>query len=142
MEYLGFWVTRKGICPVNKKIEAIVNMTPPKNIKQVHAFVGLVNYYRYIWERRSHLLKPLIALTSTKITFKWTNVEQKAFNKIRQIVARDTLLTYPDLNERFDIHTYASNFKLGAVISQNCKPTALYSRKLTPAQSCYTVTEK
>ena len=33
MEYLGFWVTQKGIRPINKKIEAIVNMTPPKNEK-------------------------------------------------------------------------------------------------------------
>ena len=37
MEYLGFWVTRKGIRPINKKLESIVNMTPPKNIKDVRA---------------------------------------------------------------------------------------------------------
>ena len=33
MEYLGFWVTRTGIRPINKKVEAIVNMKPRKNIK-------------------------------------------------------------------------------------------------------------
>ena len=38
MEYLGLWVTRNEIRPVNKKVEAIVNMTPPKNIRQVRAF--------------------------------------------------------------------------------------------------------
>ena len=107
MEQLGFWVTQKGIRPVNKKVEAIVNVMPPINIKQVRAFVGLVNYYRYIW---SHLLQPLTALTSTKIKFKWTDVEQKAFNKIKRIVARDTLLIYPYFNEHFDIHTDAINF--------------------------------
>ena len=57
MEYLGFWVTRNGIRPV-KKVEAIVNMTPPKYIIQARAFVGLVNYYRYMWTRRPHLLQP------------------------------------------------------------------------------------
>ena len=35
MEYLGFWVTRNGIRPIKKKVEAIVNMTPQKNKKQV-----------------------------------------------------------------------------------------------------------
>ena len=75
MEYLGFWVTRNGIHPVNKKVDAIVNMTPPKNIGQVRAFVGLLNYYRDMWYRRSYLLKPLNLLTSTKVTFKWTDVE-------------------------------------------------------------------
>ena len=43
MEYLVFWVTWNGIHPVNKKVEAMVNMTPPKSIIQVSAFVGLVN---------------------------------------------------------------------------------------------------
>ena len=66
-----------------QKIEAIVNMTPPKNITQVHAFVGLVNYYRDMWARRSHLLKPLTELTSTKVKFKWTDVEQQAFDEIK-----------------------------------------------------------
>ena len=70
MEYLGFWVTRNGIRPVNKKVEAIVNMTPPNNIRQVRAFVGLVNYYRDIWAKFSHLLQPLNLLISTKVTFK------------------------------------------------------------------------
>ena len=42
MEYLGFWVTHNGIRPINKKLEAIVNMTPPKNTKEVRAYIGLV----------------------------------------------------------------------------------------------------
>ena len=58
------------------------------------------------------------------------------------MVVHDTLLTYPYLNKRFDIHTGASEFQLGAVISQDRKPTASYSRKLTGQQTRYTVTEK
>ena len=34
MEYLSFWVTWTGIQRVNKKVEAIVNMTPTINQKQ------------------------------------------------------------------------------------------------------------
>ena len=29
LEYLGFWVTRNGIKPINRKIEARTNMKPP-----------------------------------------------------------------------------------------------------------------
>ena len=29
MEYLGFWVIRVGVKPINRKIEAITNMKPP-----------------------------------------------------------------------------------------------------------------
>ena len=56
-------------------------------------------------------------------------------------MARDTLLTYPDFNETFKIHTDASAFQLGAVIIQKGKPIAFYSRKLTDAQQRYTVTK-
>ena len=62
--------------------------------------------------------------------------------QLNKIVARNILLIYLDFNERFYIHTDASNFQLGAVISRNGKPIAFYSRKFTPAQSRYTVTEK
>ena len=117
-------------------------MTPPKNIRQVPMFVGSVKYYMYIWSRRSHLLQPLTSLTSTEVRFEWTNSEQQAFDKIKQIVARYTLLIYPGFNERFYIHTDASDFQLGAVIIQNGKPIAFYSCKFTPAQSRYTVTEE
>ena len=52
---------------------------------------------------------------------KWTDIGQQAFDEIKQIVARDTLLIYPDFNERYDIHTDASAFQLGSVISHNGK---------------------
>ena len=64
MEYLGFWVTRTGILQINRKGEAIVNMTPTKNKKQVRMFIGMINYYMDMWSRRSHLLHPLTSLTS------------------------------------------------------------------------------
>ena len=44
--------------------------------------------------------------------FKWTKIEQYAFNVIKRIVTRDNLLTYPDFNENFKIHTDASDLKL------------------------------
>ena len=57
-----------------------------------------------------------------------------AFNKIKQIVGCKTLLSYPDFNKPFEIHTDASHTQLGMVISQNNKPIAFYSRKLQMAQ--------
>ena len=61
---------------------------------------------------------------------------------MNRIVARDTLLTYPDFNEKFKIHTNASLFQLGAFISHKGKPIAFYSRKLTDSQQRYTVTDR
>ena len=89
--------------------------------------------------RRSHMLAPLTKLTSINRKFKWTEIEQDAFKKIKRIVARDTLLNYPGFNETFKIHTDASAFQLGAVISQKGKTITFYSRKLTDSRQRYTV---
>ena len=35
LEYLGYWITRKGIQPVTKKIDAIHNIAPPTNKKEL-----------------------------------------------------------------------------------------------------------
>ena len=95
-----------------------------------------------MWSRRSHLLHPLTAITSNKVKFKWTDVEQKAFDDIKCDVAHDTLLMYPDFNKRFYIHTDASNYQLVSVIIHKIKPIDLYIRKLTGPQARYTITEK
>ena len=83
-----------------------------------------------MWPRRSHMLAPLTKITSNKRKYKWTKIEQDAFDEIKPIMSRNTLLTYPDFNETFKIHTNASEFRLGAVISQKGKPIDFYSRKL------------
>ena len=92
-----------------------------------------------MWPRRSHTLPPSTKLTYIKSKFKWTQVKQDAFKKIKHIVDRDTLLTYPDFNETFEVHTNASAFQLGAVIIHKVKPINLYSIKITSSHKRYTV---
>ena len=65
-----------------------------------------------MWPRRSHTLSTLTKLTSIKRNFKFTQIEQYAFDKIKRILARDTLLTYPGFNETFKIHTDDSALQL------------------------------
>ena len=142
LEYLGFWVTRNGIKPLPKKIEAILKLKPPTTKKQLRSFIGIINYYRDMWIRRSELLAPLTSMTSKEVKFKWTELHQKNLDLIKKVIAKETLLAYPNFNARFDLHTDASQTQLGAVISQDGIPIAFYSRKLNPAQTRYTTTEK
>ena len=58
------------------------------------------------------------------------------------MVCKETLLTYPDWSKPFKIHTDASDYQLGAVISQEGKPIAFFSWKLNSVQKNYTTTEK
>jgi hypothetical protein len=76
LEYLGYWITQDGIKPLSRKVEAISNLAPPKTRKQVRAFVGMINYYRDMWIRRSEVLAPLTALTSVNAKWKWTDIDK------------------------------------------------------------------
>ena len=142
IEYLGYWITRKGIQPVHNKVEAILNIKAPKTRKELRQFIGIVNYYRDMWFRRSELLAPLTSLTSSKVKFEWLPSHQQAFDKIKKVIESEVLLSYPDFEKPFHIYTDASDHQLGAVIMQDKKPLAFYSRKLNTAQRRYTTTER
>jgi transposase InsO family protein len=142
LDYLGYWVTREGITPQPKKIDAIRKMTAPTNRKELRRFIGMVNFYRDMWIRRSELMTPLSNLTSKAVKWQWTKVENDAFEALKRLIGREVLLSYPDFSKPFEIHTDASDYQLGAVIHQDNKPIAFYSKKLNSAQRNYTTTEK
>jgi hypothetical protein len=142
IEYLGYWVTRDGIQPLPSKVEAMLRMEEPKTRRQLRAFVGLVNYYRDMWRRRSHVLAPLTALCSESKKWKWGDEQRTAFNEVKKILSKDAILAFPDFTKEFIIYTDASKYQLGGVITQDNKPLAFYSRKLNDAQTRYTTTER
>ena len=47
--------------------------------------IGMVNYYRDMWEKRSHIFAPLNDLASSKKKkdWCWTEVEQAAFDEVK-----------------------------------------------------------
>ncbi len=102
----------------------------------------MVNYYRDMWKHRSHVLAPLTSLTSINIPWKWGEEQSKAFKNAKQILSTEVLLAFPVFDKPFTIHTDASHRQLGAVISQDDRPIAFYSRKLNDAQTRYTTTER
>jgi Reverse transcriptase (RNA-dependent DNA polymerase) len=64
LEYLGYWITRKGIKPTLSKVKAIGAIEAPQTKKQLRRFIRMVNYYRDMWGKRSEILAPLASLTS------------------------------------------------------------------------------
>ena len=114
----------------------------------------MVQYYRDLWARRSEMLAPLTSLVGecgqTKITkakgtkkvpWHWDEVHQRAFDHVKATIAKDVVLAYPDFNKVFEIYTDASSKQLGAVITQDNRPIAFISRKLSDTQRKYSVTK-
>ncbi len=154
IEYLGYILTREGIEPQPKKVQAILALNPPNNIKELRHFLGMVQYYRDTWARRSEMLAPLTDLVGecgeTKTTrmnktkkkpWQWDPIHQQALGDVMAAIAKETVLAYPDFSKPFEIYTDASSTQVGAVITQDNKPIAFFSRKLSKMQQKYSVTE-
>ena len=140
-DFLGHWLTPTRIKPYHKKVNAIVHMEAPKNLKQLRSFLGMVTYYRDMFPQRSHILSPLTDLLKSQNRFQWSPACNLAFKHMKALVASDTLLSYPDHSKPFHIETDASDLQLGAILKQDNKPVAFYTRKLTPAQRNYSTIE-
>ena len=104
-EYLGYVLTRDGIKPQSNKVQAILALTPPTNVKELRRFLGMVQYYRDLWAKRSEMLAPLTDLVGecgqTKVTrakgtkkvpWHWDEVHQKAFDSVKATIAKDVVL--------------------------------------------------
>ena len=139
-DYLGCHLTSNGVKPQERTFKAMLNITKPKNVRELHRFIGLVQCCRDIFRRRSDVLHPLTTAASKYIPkHTWTPLMNKSFNEIKRIISQNVLLVRPYLNEPFGICTNASDFQLGSVIVQNICPLAFYSRKLTTTQRDHSV---
>ena len=144
VEYLGYLLTPDGIKPQPKKVEAIYRLKAPTTVRQLRRFLGMINFYRDMWKRRSHVLAPLTALVGSgkKKSFKWGKEQEQAFKTAKALLVEEARLAYPDFSKEFHVYADASDIQLGGVVMQETKPLAFYTRKLNSAQKNYAVGHK
>lgn len=142
-EYLGHIMTTEGFKPNPNKIEAIQKLKLPETAKQIKSFLGATGYYRKFIKDYAK-----IAFGMTKYLKKGARINTKdpqymdAFYKLKRLLTEEPILRYPDFNKKFKVTTDASNFAIGAVLSQDGHPICYASRTLNEHEKKYSTAEK
>ena len=149
VEFLGYMVTPQGIFMDPTKIRAITAWEPPHTLHAVQSFLGFANFYRRFIKGFSRVVLPLTALTrkTGKSPFLWGTAAQEAFESLKKAFTTAPILRHADPTLPFVLETDASDFALGAVLSQSgddglLHPVAYHSRKFTAAEINYEIYDK
>ena len=146
VEYTGHFISNEGISVDPRKIETIKKWPAPTNVSEVRSFLGLASYYRKFVKKFSAIATPLTALLHKDLKFEWSKEAQKAFDILKEKLTTTPVLLLPDPTKPFVVTTDASDFAIGAVLTQNQgkgeQPVAYESRKLSPAEQNYATHEK
>ena len=114
---MGHILSTKGICPLPSKARAMQKMYPKTAPKQVHAFQGLVGYYRKFIKNFAKIAKPLTLLTR-QVKFEWTPEHEEAFMKLKDSIIQGAILHFPKPSQKYIVYTDASDDACGAELTQ------------------------
>jgi hypothetical protein len=147
LEFLGHIISAAGAGTDPKKVEAVQNWAAPANLKELRSFLGFANFYRRFIPNFAHVAGPLNQLLKADVPYIWTATQQAAFELLKQRFATAPVLALPDFRKDFVLFTDASDYALGACLSQEdatgeLRPIAYESRTLTPAERNYATHEK
>ena len=144
-------VSAEGILPLPDRVEAIKNYPKPKTVKQLRAYLGLINYYHRFVKNLTRHLSPLYDMIKSPKKSKrdilvWSTETNTAFDKSRELLTDTTMLNYPDPNLPTSIMVDASDTAIGGVLQQKqyneWKPIAFFSRKLDKTQQRYSAFDR
>jgi hypothetical protein len=127
LEYLGFELNWTGYRPLPSRVDVILRIQLPKNVKQVCGFVGTINFIKNHIIGRAEICVPITWLTRKNVKFVWGEEQEAAMQKIKAKIAKSIMLQYPNLNRLFDIYPDASSkYAIGAMLMQDGKLSALF----------------
>lgn len=145
--YLGHIISKDGIKPNPDKITAIQKFPIPKTATEIKRFLGLLGYYRKFIPDFARITKPMTQCLKKGSKITYNEVDYiNCFETCKTLLTNDPILQYPDFDKDFILTTDASNYAIGAVLSQGTigsdKPIAFASRTLNTSEINYSTIEK
>lgn len=146
IEYLGYVLSKEGIAK-GPKVNAVTKMPAPKNVSELRAFLGQVQFYGKFLPNLSTVLEPLYRLTKKDNPWCWGTDEETSFQHVKDMLCTDTVLAHFDPSLDIGIACDASDCGIGAVFFHRYsdgseRPIANASKTLSPTQRKYSQIHK
>jgi hypothetical protein len=147
LKFLGHIIAPHTIQPDPQKTAAVLAFPTPRCVRDLQSFLGLVSYYRRFVPSMATLAEPLYRLFKKDAPWRWGKAEATAMESLKQALTSPPLMGLPDFDKDFFLCTDASEYGIGAVLSQldrDNKEHPIYyaSRTLNPAERNYSTSER
>lgn len=147
VEYLGFVISGDHVMMDPTKVEGVTTWPVPTSLKQLRSFLGFCNFYRRFVQNYSELARPLHDLQKKDAPWSWKEEQQNAFDQIKKVITSSPILVHPDPSKPFMVECDASDYAIGAVLSQKQSddkwhPIAFYSHAMTKEERNYKIHDK
>jgi transposase InsO family protein len=128
--YVGHTVSADGIEANQDTVDKIRDWPTPQDVNELRTYLGFTGYYRRFVKDYATIARPLNDLLTgpnskkkkgqrpKPVPWLWTEVQQQAFEKLKECLTSPPVLGYPDFGKPFILHTDASCQGLGAVLYQ------------------------
>eukprot|EP00253_Pinus_taeda_P010277 PITA_10277 len=122
-------------------------MPHPRNIKELQAFLGKINFLRRFIPNLVELSRLLNNMLKKNSKVKWTVEANQAFEGIKLALTQTPVLTNPRFDKEFIIFSFSSQHTIVVVLLQKDdqgieRPIAFFSRALRDAPLKYQIMEK
>ena len=121
--FLGHIVGKEGLRKADQYIADVQKFAKPDTVKDLRSFLGLVNFQRKFIPNCSMLSRPLTKWMgyTNKTKLQWDEAMQLAFDDLKEAMAQDILLSYPDYSPsapKLQLATDACRYGAGGCLTQ------------------------
>jgi hypothetical protein len=152
IDFLGHRVSAAGVQPLPSHVAAVQDFPRPETVKELQAFLGMVNFYRRFLPAVAKTLKPLTDSLRGSLhasdPVQWSPECAEAFAASKQALLQATCLAHPTAGAQLSLAMDASATHVGATLQQQLpgcstfQPLGFFSKKLEPAQQKYSAFDR
>jgi hypothetical protein len=139
---MGFIVEYLSIKPDPTKVDMLNKAKQPKSVKDLQAFLGLLQFYKGMLPHLAHTAHPLYAATSEKFTFQWTEKLNEAFKTVKSMLVKQVMQSELVGDKNIEVLVDASKFAVCVVLRQGNRIIFCASKVLNPAQRNWSTVER